>query len=163
MKSFLIRLAVIMVWVNSTAQAAHDGFGVGFMIGEPTGISMKKWVGADRAYAAGAAWSFSENDSIHLHIDYLIHRYNVIKDEPEDMRISLYYGMGARVKLKENNNNNARNDKDAMAGVRIPLGVSYSFTQSPVDLFMEFVPVFDVVPDTRFDFNAAFGVRYYFK
>ena len=32
----------------------------------------------------------------------------------------------------------------------------------PVEFFMELAPVVDLVPDTDADFDAAFGIRFYF-
>jgi len=163
MKIYNTCIALLMLWMTTVVQAAHDGIGVGIIVGEPTGLSLKNWVSEKRAYDAGAAWSFSENESFQLHADYLIHDFTLVKDDPADMRISLYYGIGARVKMKDDDDNNGRNDEDALVGIRFPLGVSYLFVKNPVELFLEFVPVFDFVPETDFDLNAAVGVRYYFN
>ena len=41
------------------------------------------------------------------------------------------------------------------------VGLSYMFADAPFDLFVEIVPILDLVPDTDFDLNAAIGVRWY--
>jgi hypothetical protein len=35
--------------------------------------------------------------------------------------------------------------------------------ENPVEFFVEVAPVVDLVPDTDADFEAALGIRYYFK
>ncbi|MBN1625396.1 MAG: DUF3996 domain-containing protein [Deltaproteobacteria bacterium] len=159
-------LAVIMtaiIFVCGTAQAeSKDGFGIGFIIGEPTGLSMKKWIGNDRAIDLGIAWSFSENNSFHLHADYLFHRFDLLPTQKAKGQLPLYFGLGARLKLKDENDDRGRNDNDNLLGLRVPIGISYLFADHPFDLFAEIVPVLDLAPDTKFDLNIAVGARFYF-
>lgn len=160
-----VRIAAVVVGVllaMATGAWADDGFGVGIIVGEPTGISVKKWIGKDRAIDAAAAWSFSENDSFQFHADYLIHNFGLLHTGSVGGRLPVYYGIGGRIKL-ENNNGSGRNDHNALIGVRIPVGISYMFPKNPVDLFFEIVPILDVAPDTRFALNAAIGARFYFR
>jgi len=46
--------------------------------------------------------------------------------------------------------------------VRIPVGIDYLFSDAPVDIFLEVVPMLDLIPKTKFQFNAALGARYFF-
>ncbi|MGD9873426.1 MAG: hypothetical protein AB7T27_04065 [Kiritimatiellia bacterium] len=155
-------LAVCMTaWCAVQAQTP-DGLGIGIIIGEPTGLSIKKWLGGDRAVDAGIAWSFSENDSLHLHADYLWHRFDILGTAGSANRVPLYFGLGGRVKLKEENDGRGRNDADALVGLRVPFGISYLFKEVPADVFAEIVPILDVAPDTDFEMNAAIGARLYF-
>jgi hypothetical protein len=54
-------------------------------------------------------------------------------------------------------------DEGTTAGVRVPVGVSYLFERSPVDLFGEVVPILDVSREADFELNAVVGLRYYFR
>ena len=47
-------------------------------------------------------------------------------------------------------------------GIRIPVGLSYQFESGPFEAFLELVPVFNLLPQTRLDFDGGIGVRYYF-
>jgi len=154
-------IAICMASASYTHAQGKDGIGVGAIVGEPTGVSLKNWVDANRAIDAGVAWSFSENPSLHLHGDYLYHRFDVLSAPELKGRLPLYFGFGARMKFKEGNDGQGRNDHDALLGVRVPLGISYLFSDVPIDIFLEIVPVLDLVPDTDFSFNAAIGARFY--
>jgi hypothetical protein len=164
MKTFIVATLIVLstVALNSTHAQGKDGFGVGVIVGEPTGLSFKKWTGSRQAIAAGIAWSFSENASFHFHADYLQHKFDVVKMAEGQGQLPVYFGLGGRLKLREGNSGRGRNDDDPMVGVRVPLGVSYLFADAPVDLFAEIVPVLDLVPDTDFDLSAAIGARFYF-
>lgn len=129
-----------------------SNFGLGVMLGEPTGITPKVWTSDNTAFAAGVAWSFSGRNSLHMHLDYQIHNFNLIQVERGAM--SFYYGIGGRFLIRE--------DRDDKLGIRLPLGLNYLFANDPVELFMEVAPVLDLAPSTDFSANGGIGVRYYF-
>jgi hypothetical protein len=138
---------------HADAQARGNGgnLGIGVMLGEPTGISIKTWNNSRSAFDIGAAWSFAgSHDAIHLHGDYLLHSwFNDVKEGD----LAFYYGIGARILLS---------DPDARFGVRVPFGLNYIIPNSKVDIFAEVVPILNLTPDTDFDGNGALGIRYYF-
>ncbi len=150
MKRPLVILMFIVMFFPCAVLAQDQGFGLGFILGEPTGISFKKWTGSTTAIDGAVAWSFSGQNSLHLHADYLIHRFDLIKVEKG--RLPVYFGLGVRLKLEDR----------TKFGVRIPVGVSYIFEEAPVDIFFELVPIFDLVPDTGFKISGSIGIRYYF-
>lgn len=146
---------------NNTHGQGKDGMGVGIMVGEPTGLSLKKWVAEDRAINAGIAWSFADNASLHFHGDYLFHRFDILSTPELSGTLPIHYGIGFRAKLREDNRGRGRNDANAMISVRFPIGLSYLLPDAPIDIFAEIVPVLDVAPKTDFSLNAAIGIRYY--
>lgn len=145
-------LAILLSSGFAYAQGNND-FGLGMILGEPTGVSGKLWTGFGSAVDAAAAWSLDENDVFQIHADYLRHNYSLINVKKG--RLPLYYGIGGRARFNE------RHGHDHL-GIRIPVGLEYIFQGAPLDLFMEVVPILDVAPATDFDLNAAFGTRYYF-
>jgi hypothetical protein len=161
MKTVLIVSCLLLLILSSGIHSAEakDGLGLGIIIGEPTGLSLKKWLSVNRAFAAGVAWSFSSDATFHFHADYLIHRFDLIRTPELEGRLPLYYGIGARFRLKDDNK---RRDNDDKLGIRFPLGITYLPLRAPLDVFLEIVPILDIVPDTSVGFNAAIGVRYYF-
>ncbi len=132
--------------------AQSKGFGIGIILGEPTGISGKLWVSNKRAFDAGLAWSFVKEGSIHIHVDHLWHIFDVFKTEH---RIPLYVGIGGRVKFASK--------EDARVGVRIVGGVDFLLDSAPLDIFFELAPVVDLVPATQGSLNGGIGARYFFK
>lgn len=163
MKARVMGIVAFTILIFVARVRADDGIGIGVILGEPTGISVKKWISNDRAIDAAAAWSFAENDSFQFHADYLIHNFGILNTGDMGGRLPLYFGVGGRIKLQNHDNENGRNNHDALLGVRIPFGISYLFAKAPVDVFAEIVPILDVVPGTNFDINGAIGARYYFR
>ena len=163
MKATFIQIAWLALGVAAVSARAEEGFGLGVIVGEPTGLSAKAWIRPDQAIDAAAAWSFSENDSFQFHLDYLFHKFDLLKIDAATGRLPLYFGVGARVKLKDHDNPHGRNEDDALVGVRVPLGLALLFAKAPVELFAEIVPILDVVPDSDFAVNGAFGARWYFR
>jgi hypothetical protein len=156
MKSKITIISLFLSVLSANA-FAQDKFGLGVILGEPTGLSLKYWLGKEHAIDGAVAWSYSENDSLQLHTDYLVHNYDVFNTD----ELPFYCGLGARLKFKEDDGR-GRNENHAIFGIRIPLGVTYVFDDAPVDLFFELVPVLDLAPDVELDVNAAIGLRIYF-
>lgn len=152
--SMLTVLGGLLFLSSNTAIAQANGnggnLGIGVMLGEPTGISLKSWNSSRSAFDLGAAWSFGENDALHIHGDYLLHSW---LNGVESGDLAFYYGLGARLVLS---------DPDARAGIRVPFGLNYIIPNSQVDLFLEAVPILNLTPSTDFDGNGALGIRYYF-
>jgi hypothetical protein len=155
MKKYII-LAISVLFISVSLHSQDNGFGIGIMVGEPSGLSAKKWLNNLNAIDAGVGWSFTENGSIHLHADYLYHNYDLI--HISDSKVPLYFGIGGRLKFKGDEKSVGNS-----IGVRVPVGVAYQFSRAPFDVFLEIVPILDISPDARFTFNSAIGVRYYLK
>ena len=147
----IIMLTAVTIPGSSPAQDGDDNFGVGLMIGEPTGISLKYWYSDKNALGGGIAWSLGRYDAVHLHADYLWHSYSAFGDI-EKGRLPVYYGVGGRIVFAEDN---------SVLGVRVPVGLDYRFENDPLDLFLEIAPTVNLAPDTDFDINGALGIRIY--
>ncbi len=135
---------------QSNVAAQHQGFGVGVIFGEPSGINGKQWLSKRTAVVGAVAWSVGKEDALHLHGDYLFHDFDLLHAERGEM--ALYYGLGGRIRFED----------DSVIGVRIPVGLNYLFAKAPVDLFLELVPMLDLAPDTEFVMNGGVGVRFFF-
>jgi len=152
MVRFVVTLALLVTLFSCTTTAAQDrGFGLGIILGEPTGLSFKKWRSDTTAIGGAVAWSFGKKNELHLHGDYLVHNFDVFRSEKE--KFAPYYGIGGRIKIIKD---------ESRLGVRIPLGINYIFEKAPLDIFLEFVPLLDLVPSTDFEVNGAIGIRYFF-
>jgi hypothetical protein len=163
MKAKVSVMVLALLLLSFAGVRAEDGVGIGLILGEPTGISAKKWINHEHAVDAAAAWSFSENDSFQFHADYLFHDFGIFHSAAVGGRLPAYIGIGGRVKLEAHDGEKGRNEHDSLLGVRIPLGVSYILAKAPVEFFAEIVPILDIVPDTEFDLNMAVGARFYLR
>lgn len=147
-----LALSAAVIIANNALAAGGGDFGLGIILGEPTGISAKLWTGSRTAFDGAVAWSLGNNEEFHLHADYLVHNFSLIKVEKG--RLPFYYGIGGRIRFADVG--------DDHVGVRVPVGLDYLFYNLPLDLFFELVPILDLAPDTDFDLNAAIGMRYFF-
>ena len=146
MKKVLLVFVTVLFLVPQ-AFAQNTGKGVGVIIGEPTGISLKLWQSSSIAFDGGLAWSIGPNSRFHFHGDYLIHNKEVL-NSPNAI---FYFGPGLRLRL---------GDEDRI-GVRGVAGVDIYFKQAPIDFFIEVAPILDLIPGTYLSFNAGFGFRYF--
>lgn len=148
-QNIIFLLALLLLC--STAAEGSKGWGIGVIIGEPTGLSLKFWNSRTTAFAAAAAWSFREEQKLHLHMDYLFHNFRLAK--VRGGRLPLYIGIGGRVKFED----------ETRIGVRLPVGACYILKSHPIDIFFEIAPLLDLLPETGFDINASIGIRYFFR
>jgi len=149
-KKLLTVLTILIIWsVQSDAQ--ESGFGLGLMVGEPTGLSGKYWLSPLSAIDGALGWSFGKNNWVQLHGDYLIHNYGIVNVGKG--KLPVYYGIGARMIFSTANR----------VGIRGVAGLDYLFQSDPLDIFLEIAPVLDLAPEIEFDFNAGIGIRYYFN
>ena len=133
----------------SFGESKHN-VGLGIILGEPTGISFKMWSSETVGFDAGAAWSFVDSSFFQIHGDMLFHNYNIFKVDTGKM--SLFYGFGGRIKFAD----------DTIVSLRVPVGISYEFEKTPIELFLEVAPMLNLTPATEVDIAGGIGFRYYF-
>jgi hypothetical protein len=136
---------------DAVAGQAGD-FGVGVILGSPTGLSAKYWLSRITAIDGAVAWHFGDPDQLQLHADYLYH-LDLRGVGVSEGRLPFYLGAGVRVL--------AGNDSEG--AIRIPLGISYLTAQLPLEIFAELAPVVEFAPDTDADVEGGVGIRFYFK
>ena len=149
-KSILIITSIIILF-SSLNYSQNKKIGAGIIAGEPTGLSFKYWLTEKTALDAAFAWSFVDENAFQIQADYLIHNFSLIKIS--EGKLPFYFGIGGRLKFSN----------DATFGVRVPLGLAYIFSDAPVDIFLEVVPILDLLPKTDFTLGAAIGGRYFFN
>ncbi len=173
MRVWSIALAVIaLTAVTGVARADDDSpatagrpaekgaFGVGIILGEPTGVCAKLYLKDDRAIQ-GAVGSAFVNEGLQLHEEYVFHPW--ILQDKESFVLPVYLGPGLRVI----DYSGSEGGKSHLAlGVRGVIGLLFDFKKVPLDAFLEVaaVPEYDFGSGKGFGigFNAGAGVRYYF-
>ncbi len=147
-----IHLTLLFLAISCAGTAsAQRRVGAGIIVGEPTGLSAKWRLDDNSAIDGAAAWSFGrKKDAVQLHLDYLRHKSDLFRVDRG--RLPFYFGLGGRIVFGDR----------AILGGRIPIGLAYEFDGEPIDIFVELVPVLDLVPATDFTLNAAMGARIWF-
>ena len=148
----VVLASLVILFAAPAALADNRPFGLGIVIGEPTGLSLKSWLSERNAIDGAIAWSVEGDNDLQLQADYVFHNFDLITVEKG--KFPLYFGIGVRFAFREN--------KDDRLGLRIPVGLDYIFAGERFDAFLEIVPVMDLVPDTDFDLEGAIGARYFF-
>lgn len=155
MKSKVI--ALFFLFSVSTLFAQQSGFGVGALIGEPTGISAKYWLNNARALDAAAGFSLFGNKGFSFHVDYLYHIFNSSKLKKlsnKNLPIAFFYGYGL--------NFGAGSKYSSGFGFRGVLGAEWLLQKYKTDIFIKIAPIFTLLPETGIDFTYAVGARYFF-
>ena len=151
MGKLLVLTGLLGMLLCGSIEARERKFGLGVIVGDPTGVSAKLWTGQKTAFDAAAAWSSDENGISYLHADYLMHSFNLLQVERGSL--PFYYGVGGTVRMV----------KSKKSGIRIPLGFAYIFEGGGVDFFVELVPLIILSPDNDFSINSGLGLRYFFR
>lgn len=139
--------------VSEAFDKGHEGIGIGFVVGSPTGLSLK-WNLAGASFASALAWSFSGDTKITINTDHLRYKYALEHESGLGEQLPLYYGLGIHFRYRE--------DKDSIVGLRLPVGFNYLAKEMPMDYFIELAPSLNVFPETDFKLRLALGVRYIF-
>ncbi len=143
-------LLILLLFITAFCpiEPANAATGLGIILGEPTGISFRY----DNFPIIGIGWSFSGSGSFHLHCDYWI------KNPALKNSFSWYIGVGGKLFFEKDDQD--KNNKTGLT-LRIPVGLQY-FIDEQFELFGEFVPGMRIVPETKFDWGAGIGIRFYF-
>jgi len=164
-KSILFAMVLGIVLILAKPIPAQDhGFGLGLVLGEPTGLSAKLWTSRVNAFDFGLGvavggdrisrdnYYYNGESRLHFHMDYLWHSFSAINSSE---RFPLYYGIGGRY--------NSGGGYDGSLGVRGVFGIAWLPRATPIDVFLELVPVFQLTPVTGFGIDAGLGIRFFFN
>jgi hypothetical protein len=151
MKKSCAALAFCLVAAcQSSAFKPEDGFGIGFVLGTPSGISVSLPIGNTNAINGVLGYDIGNEANLHLQGDYVWILEGLIP--VESGKISIYYGPGAFAVLA----------KTPAAGIRAVAGIDYRFQEIPLQAFLEIGPGINIVPNTVGVLGAGLGLRYYF-
>ena len=141
------RVILLVAAAVFAAGNVHAQTSVGVILGEPTGLSAKMWIGERSSIDLAVAWSFIQNGSIYAHADYQQHF--TFPDLGVD-RLLFFVGLGPKFYVGD----------QLRIGLRIPLGAVYDFGDLPLEVFLELAPGILLFPETRIDGGGGIGIRY---
>ncbi len=167
------------------AEPPDRPFGLGLMLGAPSGLSAKYYLGhssGGSAVALQAGLGVIEevgDDGLHFFVEVVWHPTVLARTPSFDL--PFYLGVGGRVLEHDNdycfqdgNRIVCYDDDDTHVGVRVPFGLLMDFNRVPLDVFFEIALVADLIHSDHgesYDYdhdhdtlqlNGALGVRYYF-
>jgi len=168
MKKCGVLLIVIILFitagqVSKAAQASSGAFGIGIMLGDPTGLTAKYWLSNENALAFSLGNSYL--GSLRFGFDYLWHfdafHSNVVK---------LYAGPGLAVGFGRSggwlyNNEGSRwyrADNNFGLGARGVFGVNIVPRRTPLEFFAELGLMIGLSPAFYTNVEGAVGFRFYF-
>jgi hypothetical protein len=142
----ILLFSSLVILLTSIGFAQGRGLGLGLMIGEPTGVSVKGWLTHSGAIQLGIGWpSLSQNDGLAVSAEYLWHSHVFGSRE----HLPLFYGLGGIF----------GNDLIAARGI---FGIAWWPRGSHIDVFLQLAPALYFKPSSKFDLDFGFGVRYFF-
>lgn len=159
-------LALLATATPSRAANAATGTGIGFVLGSPSGFSLKLPQGRANAWQftlgydldGGNHWGNNHDHdgaSFHFGADYLWYNYNIFRVSKG--RLPLYYGPGAWVGFHDHDDHN-----HGRVGIRGVIGIAYQFANAPFDIFLEVGPGISILPDTDGHGFGGLGARFFF-
>ena len=159
---FRLRWVGFLFFVAAFAEFDSEGAvswskGVGFVLGEPTGLTGKFWTTADRAIDGGLAFSFDR--FVFLYSDYLFHFKSYSRIRP-------YAGIGGGFLIASGNKKGKYFDEQDGSfglGIRIPVGAEWFIPDAPFGIFAELVPGLGLIPSTYGFFQGGIGARFYLE
>jgi hypothetical protein len=148
------RLALLFVVLSSaSARAENSGgsFGLGLILGQPTGVTGAYQLSDHTALDAAVGLGWVDNRRFYLHVEFDYFLPTLINGN--SVSLSAYLGLGGFFyDLRD----------DPGLGVRAPFGLSLDFTNAPLQIFLEASLLLFLNPDVDLDVRGALGFRYYF-
>lgn len=153
-KKFLLVLTAACFLVPPL-QAQERGVGVGVVVGDPTGISVKLWTGPSNAVQFALAWKSRDQflgTRVSFSGDYLWHSFHLIKSE---QWFPVYYGVGGVLA--------SGGGVESALGIRGVVGLAWFPRRTPLDVFLQVAPILTLTPSTDIELEAGVGIRYFFE
>jgi len=154
----VLMLSIVFTLLLSSSVFAENSyskekpFGVGIIVGSPTGISFRYVLNETNGIDVGLAWSVRKNEYLQINGSY-IWSNNAYLQKNYDLPIGFHYGAGAKMVLGD----------ITQLGIRGIIGVFHVFSRPLVDLLFELEPGITLIPATSFDIDAILGARIFFS
>ena len=142
------------------ARADDKTFGLGVVVGEPTGATAEIVFGPKTSLDLALGVELFHDRDLYFRLDFL---FRLVEFHESSLTIPLYLGIGAFLWDHDRN----RDDDDLHLGPRVPFGVALEFSTVPIQIFFEIalrIIFFDHGGDDQVDadLSGALGFRYYF-
>lgn len=161
----LVIVLFLFVTIISNAQSPKGkSTGVGVVLGDPTGATLKYWTGNSVAYNFYIGNSYFGEFT--LGADYMQH-YNAFNSSLFNVHLAggvlVGLGNGNSGWIRKGNNDGfySRDGKTFGVGARGMLGVNFVPSNSPFEISFEVGPFVGLAPNFGVDFMSDFTIRFY--
>lgn len=161
-----MKTILFLLFVFASASVSARNFGVGAILGSPTGLSAK--YNLNNTYAIDGALAYGSHEVV-IYGDYLKHFPGIFGKHNEFVSsLKGYVGIGPMFVFadgdKDHGHHYVDDDDDSFAfGGRIPIGVEWTSDEIPLGVSLEIAPGMAVVPGTDAFMQGGLAIRYYFK
>lgn len=147
-------LLALLLLIPSVSQA-REGTGIGVVLGIPTGVNARHWMSNLNAIDVNAGWSLANTSRFIVNANYLWNKPDAL--EVGDEHLDVFFGAGLGIRTKS-----GKADGELVFGPRLPVGISYFFTDPVVEVFGQAGLNLGLLPSADFYLDAGVGVRFYF-
>jgi hypothetical protein len=142
-------------WAPAPASAQQRDFGLGLIIGDPTGLSLKGFLSENTAIDGAVGLELIDGDDLAVHADFL---WQFPIKQWDSAALDLYLGVGPALGIHTH-----KRDHDHLdLGARAPFGLDVTFNPAPFDVFLEVAAKLWIVEKVHLGLDAAIGGRYWF-
>jgi hypothetical protein len=155
-----IGLALFSVMLMPVPASAKT-WGLGAVIGSPTGLSANYFLSNQRTIHTTLAYGLSGNDNFQLASHY---QWRIDNLEIEKIKIGWFYGVGARVAMREHkhHHHSDQNHNHTDLGPSGTIGIFHEFAQVPLEAFLKGNLTVNIIEDTDVDGDVMLGLHYNF-
>jgi hypothetical protein len=152
MRFTTLSAAAIVALSGAPAPAHADSgeFGLGLILGQPTGLTAGFGLSDHTMIDAALGLDWIDDRDFYLHVEFDYFLPTLIDGGSVDL--SAYLGIGGFFV----------SHSDPTFGARAPFGLSLDFDSVPLQLFGEASLLVPLIPDFHFDVRGAIGFRYWF-
>lgn len=163
-KNLLISCALLSLAI-APGLAFAKTWGLGAVIGAPTGLSANYFLSESRTVHTTLAYDFSGDNDLQLASHYTWRMNNL---NFEKINFGWFYGVGARLAFKDHNHHKHHNHDhddhhgDVDFGPSGTIGLFHEFTEVPLEVFLKGNLIVNVISDTDVDADVMLGLHYNF-
>jgi hypothetical protein len=167
---------LLVLCLTPTVAFAEDnpanGMSAGFILGDPTGITLRQGLVGGNAVQLHLGFSPFPGDAVAAMVDWTFDVWDIFRDN-SSLSLPIYVGLGAKAQWFTGqyyiyDYHGQRRFPDLLhfgLGARGLVGLRASLRQAPIDLFMELAPlgVIFIVPNPGIYYDADFGLGARFR
>ena len=138
-------------------------WGLGAVIGAPTGLSANYFLSESRTVHTTLAYDLSGDDDFQIasHYQWRMNNLNF-----EAIKLGWFYGVGARLAFKDHDHNHKNHDHDDHEELELgpsgTIGLFHEFTEVPLEVFLKGNLTVNIIENTDVDADVMLGLHYNF-